>query len=312
MDRRTALKLLGTTLALSSVKANAAAAKRAPLWKIGLGLNGFASSAEKYKKVFPIWELLDFSARTGFDGIELFPGWPMGDYPKPNEAERITALRRFYDAYGLQIFSMQVLAEGAFDPDAAGRKKWLANFRDWARTAKLLGADCIGMWPSGDLRGQTIDQAIDRLAGSFREVGKIAGDLGLMAAFEIEPPFVFNTEKHLMRILEKTRHPSLKTMYDPSHCDLMSGSKGRPHEMLERIGVENIGYVHLTDCDGTIRDGFTSKHLACGDGHVDIAASLRTLREGGFAGWIMIDAWEIPDPYDACRKGKQAIDRAMA
>jgi sugar phosphate isomerase/epimerase len=68
-----------------------------------------------------------------------------------------------------------------------------------------------------------------------------------LAAFEIEPPFVFNTEDHLRRILAGTDHPALKTIYDPSHFGLMNGSTGRPHEMLRRIGVGNIGYVHLTD-----------------------------------------------------------------
>ena len=173
-----------------------------------------------------------------------------------------------------------------------------------------MGCECIGLWPGGGLRGQTIDEAIDRLAGSFREAGKIADDLGLLASFEIEPPFVFNTEDHLKRILEKTNHPNIKTMYDPSHFDLMNGSEGKPHEMLQRIGIENIGYIHLTDTDGTLRDGGTSKHLPCGDGHARIDTSLNVLRKGGFKGWIMIDAWEIPDAYDACSKGMAAIRRA--
>jgi sugar phosphate isomerase/epimerase len=167
------------------------------------------------------------------------------------------------------------------------------------------------MWPGGPLGKQTMDQAIDHLAGSFRAVGDIAGEFGLVAAFEIEPPFVFNTEEHLKRILEKTDHPHLKTIYDPSHFDLMNGSTGKPHEMLLRIGVENIGYVHLTDTDGTLRDGGTSKHLPCGDGHANINTSLGVLREKSFEGWIMIDAWEIPDVYDAGRKGYNAIRKAM-
>jgi sugar phosphate isomerase/epimerase len=79
-----------------------------------------------------------------------------------------------------------------------------------------------------------------------------------------------------------------------------------------RIGVSNIGFVHLTDTDGTLRDGGTSKHLGCGDGHLDIPASLSTLAEGGFNAWIMIDAWEIPGPCDASIKGKRAIDRALS
>ena len=313
MRRRDALKSLGAVFLASAGYSAPAPKSAAPMivnrgWKTAFGLNGFASSSRKYEKTFPIWEVLDFAARTGFDGIELHGTWPMGGYPKPNEAQRISAIKRLYDAYGLQIFSIQTMAGGAFSSADAARKRWFGEFRDQARLAKALGCECIGMWPGGRLRGQTMSEAIEHLAHSFREAAKIARDLGLIAAFEIEPVFIFNTEEHLQRILEKANHPAVKTIYDPSHFDLMNGSTGRPHEMLGRIGVENIGYVHFTDTDGTRRDGGTSKHLPCGDGHIDVKASLAALWQGGFRGWMNIDAWQIPDPYDACLKGKQAFD----
>jgi sugar phosphate isomerase/epimerase len=90
----------------------------------------------------------------------------------------------------------------------------------------------------------------------------------------------------------------------------MSGSKGRPEEMLKTLGVKYIGHVHLTDTDGTLFEG-TSKHLACGEGHCDIDKSLHVLSEGGYRGWIMIDEWMIKDVYDACRKCKKAIEAAL-
>jgi sugar phosphate isomerase/epimerase len=286
------------------------AASEQPQWKTAIGLNGFMSSSADYGKTYPIWEVLDFAQRSGFDGVELVDRWPMGGYPDAGEQSRIAALRRMYDAFGLQVFSIQLGVGAAFDPSPQVRKDWLKTFRNRARFAQQVGCDCIGMWPGGRLRGQTVPQAIQHLSTSFREAGKIADDLGLLAAFEIEPPFVFNTEEHLQSILEQLQDSSVKTIFDPSHFDMMSGQRGRPHEMLQRIGVERIGYVHLTDCDGTLLRG-TSRHLPCGDGHVDIPAALATLRDGGFAGWIMIDAWKIPDPYDACRKGRQAILTAM-
>lgn len=312
IHRRTMLKSLGTSLAAPWLTSLTSAAEKEEKlnWKTAVGLNGFASGVRKYKKAYPIWEILDFASRSGFDGVELVSDWPAGGYPRAQETERLRALRRQYDAFGLQIFSLQLGVPGAFAPDAAARKEWLVEFRDRAAFAKKAGCECIGLWPSGGLRGQTIDEAIDRLAGSFHEAGKIAGDLGLLAAFEIEPPFVFNTEEHLNRILTGANHPSLKVIYDPSHFDLMNGSSGKPHEMLLRVGVKNIGYVQLTDTDGTLRDGGTSKHLACGDGHANISQSLKVLREGGFHGWVDIDAWEIPDPYDACTKGMLAIKQA--
>lgn len=281
-----------------------------PRWKTAVGLNGFQSGTAKYHKNYPIWEVLDFVAREGFEGIELVMDWPMGGYPGAEEAGRIQALRRMYDGFGLKVFSIQLGAEGAFDPEAGARRQWLEMIRDRARFAQKVGCANIGLWPGGGLRGQTIDHALDRLAESFREVGRIVSDLGLVAAFEIEPPFVFNRPEHYLRILQQSDHPGLKGIYDPSHFDLMTGGRGKPEELLEKVGAKNIGYVQFTDCDGTLRDGGTSKHVACGDGHVDIPKSLRILRDGGFRGWIMIDAWEIPDPYDACRKGKRYIDAA--
>ena len=308
MHRRDVLKTLGAACLTSVAPSASAAQPKQRGWKTAFGLNGFASSSRKYKKTFPVWEVLDFAARTGFDGIELHATWPMGAYPGSDESERIRALRRLYDAYGLQVFSIQTGAGGAFSPEADGRKRWLDEFRDQAQFAKAVGCDCIGMWPGGRLRGQTFQQAIEHLGRSFREAAKIAHDLSLIPAFEIEPVFIFNTEEHLQQILEQANHPALKTIYDPSHFDLMNGSTGRPHEMLQRIGVENIGFIHFTDTDGTRRDGGTSKHLACGDGHIDVKASLETLWKGGFRGWMNIDTWEIPDPYDACLKAKRAID----
>lgn len=310
IDRRTALKTLALGALTPALGLAAEPQTKGQKWKTAVGLNGFQSGARKYKKNYPIWEVLDFASRHGFEGVELVSDWPAGGYPASADTARVRALRRLYDHFGLRIFSIQLGAGGAFDPDDNARRAWLDEFRDRVALAKQLGCDCVGMWPGGGLRGQTIDQAIERLAGSFHEAGRIAGDAGLLACFEIEPPFVFNKEDHYLRILHGAKHPALKGIYDPSHFDVMTGSTGRPEEMLRRVGVQNIGYVQFCDTDGTLRDGGTSKHLACGDGYVDCAKSLKILKDGGFRGWIMVDEWEVPDPYDACVKCKRAMDEA--
>ena len=313
IHRRTVLTLIASSCLAPVLSMKAAESQNelpASKWKTAIGLNGFQSGSHKYKKNYPIWEVLDFASRNGFDGVELVSDWPAGGYPASQEQERVRALRRLYDSFGLRVFSIQLGADGAFDPNSAVRKAWLDSFRDRVNLAKQLGCDCVGLWPGGGLRGQTIDEAVGQLARSFHEVGKIAGDLGLTAAFEIEPVFVFNTEAHYHRILHGADHPSLKGIYDPSHFDVMNGSTGKPEEMLLRVGVGNIGYVQFTDTDGTLRDGGTSKHMPCGEGHIDCAKSLKILKDGGFRGWMMVDEWEVPDPYDACRKCKAAFDQA--
>jgi sugar phosphate isomerase/epimerase len=314
INRRSALKVLAsslvTSVAASALPLAALGQASGAKWKTAIGLNGFQSGSRKYHKNYPIWEVLDFASRHGFDGVELVGDWPSGGYPSAKETERVRALRRLYDSFGLHIFSIQLGADGAFDPNEAGRKAWLEQFRDHAQFAKAVGCDGVGLWPGGGLRGQTIDQAITTLAQTFHEAGKIAGDLGLLACFEIEPVFVFNKEDHYQRILHGADHPALKGIYDPSHFDQMNGGTGKPEEMLLRVGVKNIGYVQFCDTDSTLRDGGTSKHLGCGDGRIDCAKSLSILKEGGFHGWMMVDEWEVPDPYDACVKCKSAFDAA--
>ncbi len=312
IPRRDALQLLAAASAFAAIPQAAAAGRPDPggRWKTAVGLNGFQSGSRKYSKTYPIWEVLDFTSRNRFDGIELVADWPSGGYPNAVDKARVAALRRLYEAYGLRVFSIQLGAGGAFDPDEAGRKGWLAEFRDRVALAQALGCDCVGLWPGGGLRGQTLDEAIRRLAGSFREAGRIAADAGIVACFEIEPPFVFNQEDHYLRILHGADHPALKGIYDPSHFDLMNGSTGKPEEMLARVGVQNIGYVQFCDTDGTLRDGGTSKHLPCGEGHTDCSKGLRLLKQGGFRGWIMVDAWEVPDPYAACTRCRKSIDEA--
>ncbi len=312
MQRRSFLKWTGVSLGAAFLGQTASAVEIKPRpWNIAIGLNGFASASAKYTKQFPIREVLDFARREAFDGVELTQDWPTPGYPSADETDRVTELKRLYDEFGLQIFSIQTSAGGAFVADAARRAEWIKAFRGHVQFAKAIGCDCIGLWPGGPLRDQTIDEALIHLGRSFGEAARIAADAGLIPAFEIEPPFIFNSEDHIHRIFAAAATPDLKMIYDPSHFDLMNGSTGKPHELLQRVGVKNIGYLHFTDCDGTLRDGGTSKHLACGEGHVDIDASLRVLREGGFRGWAMIDAWQIPDPYDASLKGKAALERGM-
>jgi len=279
-------------------------------WRLAFGLNGFESSENTFKNSFPIWEVLEFAQREGFEGIELVPNWPhKGMYLNPADEARIASLRGFFARYNLKVFSIQTFGQEAFQKDRGVRKGWVKRFADLASFAHKAGCECIGYWPMGKPGGQTVDQAIDSLVWSLREMGKIVSDEELTLGIEIEPPFFFNNSDHLIRILDAVNHPRVKAIYDPSHFDLLTGGRGKPHELVERIGVSRIGYIQFTDSDGTIFHG-TSKHLPCGEGHIDIRASLETLWQGGFEGWFMIDAWTTRNPCDACHQGRLAVEAA--
>ena len=238
-------------------------------WRTAFGLNGFQSSENIFKHTFPIWEVLEFAQEQGFEGIELLPGWLKGVYPEPGDDARIASLRNFLGRYNVKAFSIQTFGAEAFQKDRSVREAWVKRFAGLVEFARKVGCECIGYWPGGDLGGQTVDEAIGSLVWSLKEMGRIVADADLMLSVEIEPPFAFNKIEHLIRMLDGADHPRVKGMFDPSHFDLMNGSTGKPHELLERLGVQRVGYVHFTDTDGTLFHG-TSKHLPAGDGHIDV------------------------------------------
>ena len=73
INRRGALRVLAssavTSLAASALPLAALGQASGQKWKTAIGLNGFQSGARKYKKNYPIWEVLDFASRHGFEGV---------------------------------------------------------------------------------------------------------------------------------------------------------------------------------------------------------------------------------------------------
>jgi sugar phosphate isomerase/epimerase len=315
LTRRRFVEAAGAAGLLAAVRqslAAASASRPSHPWRPAIGLNGFMSSSRTFKKTYPLNEILAWASREGFEGVELVNNWPEGPYPDPDDKTRCAAIKDLYDRHGLRIFAIQSSPKGRpHAPDPAERAEWIKGLERQARFAKSVGCDIVGLWPGGRLGEQTIEQALAHLCDSYTKAAAICGDLGMIAAFEIEPPFVFNTEEHLQRIFAGVRHPAFKGIYDPSHYDQMNGARCKPEELLRRIGVERIGHIQFTDCDGAIFNG-TSRHLGCGDGKMDVRENLRVLWEGGYRGWFMFDTWNTADPHDASLKGKRAMEAFLA
>ena len=74
LSRRHAFKTLAVAAATPLLGSFSSAQPREQNWKTAIGLSGFQSGSRKYKKNYPIWEVLDFASRNGFEGVELVFG----------------------------------------------------------------------------------------------------------------------------------------------------------------------------------------------------------------------------------------------
>ena len=288
------------------------------VWPTAIGLNGFGSSERVFGKKYELEGILAFAQKEGFDGVEW---WPFhGPYPSPADDAAVKALRSKVEAYGLRIFSIQTQPRGAspLHPDPDVRQKYVELLKGQIDLAVKLGGEAAGVWPPpvAAAKEASEDQIIERLAECLRPAVRHAADQGLFVAIEGEPPLVINTPARYKKLFAAVGMKEFKVIFDPSHFDLLTGGKLRPDRLLQELGVGRVGYVQLTDGDGTLTkrpDGSTgtSKHLPAGEGKYDLHGLLEMLYRGGFRGWVQIDTWETEDPFHASRAGRQAVQAAL-
>ncbi len=55
----------------------------------------------------------------------------------------------------------------------------------------------------------------------------------------------------------------------------------------------------------------SSKHLVIGEGNINFKEILKDLKEDDYDGWIEIDVWQNPDPFQCSLVNKTVIDTIL-
>jgi D-psicose/D-tagatose/L-ribulose 3-epimerase len=228
---------------------------------------------------------------TGYDGVEIpiFVGTP-DDYAK---------LGATLDAIGLQRTAVTAMGDPAMNlisPDAATRKAGV-DYMKWAiDCSEALGANTLsgpmhstigGFSGSGPTAAEK-----KRSVSSQRAIGDHAGKKGVTIGLEALNRFecyLFNTMADLSAHIDEIDRPHIKAMYDTFHANI---------EEKDPVGViapniAQINHVHFSENDrGTP-----------GKGHVPWAATMTALKQGGYDGWCVIEAFgrALPDLAAATR-----------
>jgi sugar phosphate isomerase/epimerase len=121
-----------------------------------------------------------------------------------------------------------------------------------------------------------------------RELGKVAADLGVEIALELEPfkLSLLNDVDSMVRFIDAVDHPAVRANIDVSHLQL----SGTAPEELRRLAGKAI-HVHLSDCDGKVHGD-----LPPGRGVVNFAPYLREIKALGIDGAISIELEYSPEP----------------
>lgn len=225
---------------------------------------------------------LDLVRRTGFDGAEI----PIFD----GEPAHYGKLAAILDRVGLARTCTSGLDAGTnpIDPDPAVRRAAVDRLRWAIDCAHALGADVLcgplhSAFKVFSGQGPTDDE-VARSADVLREAAEHAESAGVLLAIEALNRFecyLVNTASQLRALCELVDHPSVRAHYDTHHMHIEERDAG--DAVLTCTPV--LGHVHISENDRGIP----------GRGQVDWHGTFDALREAGYDGWLVIEAFSRLD-----------------
>jgi len=220
--------------------------------------------------------------RTGFDGVEIPVHHADVDY---------RALGAELQRQGLECTAVTSLdgATNPVSPDRGVRRAALARL-EWAMDMALeLGSDrLVGPFHSAYAEfpghGPTEDERA-WCADVLRQAAEAAERRGLVLRVEYLNRFecyMLTTAAQARDLVRRVDHPALGMLYDTHHAHI------EEQDVAAAIlaSREEIGHVHVSENDrGTP-----------GKGQVAWTETFRGLREIGYDGWLVIEAFSRADP----------------
>lgn len=224
------------------------------------------------------YPLLGKIKAAGFDGVEipLFEGDP-AHYRK---------VKAELDKQGLKCTTVTVVGPEAnpISPDAAiraaahERHKWAIDCSAALGAETMLGPfhSPLGVF-TGD--GPTADEK-KWGADTLRKAAEHAKQAKLMLAIEYLNRFecyFLTTAADAAALVKAVDHPNFRTMYDTFHANI---EETRPSTAIKAV-ASYLAHVHISE----------NNRGTPGTGQVNWFESFRSLREVGYDGWLVIEAF---------------------
>lgn len=222
--------------------------------------------------------------KTGFDGVEipLFAG----------DAAHYQKIAKELKNQGLGCTTVTVCTPEAnpISPDAALRQKGHEHHKWAIEMTAIMGGDNLcgpyhsplgvfsGTGPTADEKKRAVE--VLRKSAEYAAQHKVTLCIEYLNRFEC---YFLTTAAQAKELVQAVGHPSFKTMYDTFHANIEEKS---PTTAIKDL-YPHFGHVHISESDrGTP-----------GTGMVHWDESFKALRETGYDGWLVIEAFgrALPD-----------------
>ena len=216
---------------------------------------------------------------TRFEGVELRTTHAHGVEVTLSPAQRAEVKQRFRDS------PVQLMGLGStFDfhtPDQAKLRRDLAAAKDYIRLAQDVGATGIKVRPNGLPREVPVEETLEQIGRSLRELGEFGQGYGQCIRLEVHGPGTALLP-HIKTIMDVAHHPNVGVCWNSNQTDL-----------------EGAGFDHNFDL---VKDKIFSVHMR--DLYLEeypFRRLLGRLNAAGFHGFCLAEIPESTDPLRVMR-----------
>lgn len=244
------------------------------------GMNLLLWSGDPDENLLPVIESLK---EMGFDGVEI----PLFNLDVDKWAKYGEKLK----AMDLRCTAVTVRNEGdnPISPDAKVRAEGVRLNKQTLDCCQALGAEtlvgpyhsAIGLF-SGN--GPTEDEwkwGVDSMSQMAEYAGQVNVMLGVEALNRFET-YLLNTHADSARFAREVNHPNCKVMYDTFHSNI----EEKDIAQAIRDCSDVLHHVHISENDRSTP----------GTGHIHWDTNFDALKEVGYDGWMVIEAFGLALP----------------
>jgi D-psicose/D-tagatose/L-ribulose 3-epimerase len=243
------------------------------------GMNLLLWSGEINDGMLPTLEMLK---KQGYDGVEL---------PLFNLDLDYAAWGKKLDNLGLArtAVTIRVPGDNPISPDAAERKKGIELTCKALDCCAAVGAThLVGPYHSAlghfSGAGPTQDEwkwGVESMRAVAEHAAKTNVTLGVECLNRFET-YLLNTHADSAKFAREVNHPNCKVMYDTFHANIEE--KSIPDAI--RACADVLCHVHISENDRSTP----------GQGNIRWGQNFETLKEVGYDGWLMIEAFGLALP----------------
>ncbi len=244
----------------------------------------------------PKWDwkkILDTASQHGFAALELRGLLDEMDLPKSPQftGAKLKESLKDLSALGLKVSDLGASARLG-EPDATKRAAHLDEAKRFIDLAHQMKSPYVRIFGGKLLKGQTMQDATERIVAGFRELHDHAKAAGVVLLIESHDEFV--TSPSLLGILQGANLPTAQLLWDAHHT-CVAGE--RPAETFKHLG-KYVRHTHLKDSKAAASG---RQYVLTGSGEVPVKETVKVLAAAGYKGYYCFEwekRWhpEIEDP----------------